>query len=664
MSPFHPSPSGSSSSSSTSQQQRVYNVADAQITAPLNVTESKIVVKASFAGEERVLKINITDGQTVQANVLGGQWIRRLGLKNVTAPQMEICQLKAGDLEKVIDQLKPSQSTAIRKEISLRKDDFSKGTASTAAMVSEPARGKTVDELLGYSSTNKSIMTNVIYTAVLDAPEEGSVSKNSYVEKLKKLKESLKRLDQWPPEQDQDLDNLSDGEWLKKQGNFVHNLRTTRNENVIKAKFELQMILAKLGDSVSLTAVENVRTQVKGLKECQNWLKTQEGSDAFIRMACGDLIVGMDDRLLAELNGGNFTFDGDSKQLLCIDNAKRGPDLRKKQEEYETWLAPYQTLAGELAQRLQARLQAMGVNGTNLVTPARVARILREVTTDARKVASQNQMEEGAAEIQERGLYVRDRLQVENKLAQVQQLAPGAVLDTGKVEAGDFALALDELAMALESSWYVPSESQKAQVSHLAQQWSKFEGWGVFSNSAQKKLAKRIKDQLKAVQKARKRSSDPTDTTTSTTATRAIPSDASKRPGQLQLGDSRQPDVRPGNQPQQLDQPSSTATTTITATPSTGPTLELGKRVEKLTLGLPQSNPASNKSTYSGSNGNYTEEARRLWDQFETREKNMTPFPEDATPEQCEKAIELYETPSNTATFRVLLRVVMGIYDQ
>ncbi len=54
-----------------------------------------------------------------------------------------------------------------------------------------------------------------------------------------------------------------------------------------------------------------------------NFAGSDEGIEAFAGVAAGDLIAGMNDRLLgSRYNGGNFTFDPAKNELSCVDNSK------------------------------------------------------------------------------------------------------------------------------------------------------------------------------------------------------------------------------------------------------------------------------------------------------------------------------------------------------
>jgi hypothetical protein len=437
----------------------------------IKAQDSRIVVKASFAGKERVLKIAILDEGIVEANVLAGQWIRRLGLKGVTAPEMDICRLGPGDLDMVIAKAgEPDLKGQIDKKISQAKTSIEKGEVSfAAAMVSEPVQGKTGQELLGTGQNG--FFENLVRKAVLEeTPGKGTVTQKTLVEKIKQVRtswdrgEPIKQGNQQvndvkdPTKQritNTDLEKLTTKNKLyyldqlvnmleprhsPTKGDFVlENLDLLVNElsesNVdevkaveqVKAKFELQVLLEQLGGRLAAQAVDAVRKMQKPIEAYQAWLSNDEGRDAFIRMAAADVIVGMYDRLLSTLNVQNFMFTGDNKpQLVCIDNAKQGgPFLGEKnpREDYQTWFNNrFLTLAGKLAETLQGHLEKMGVDGAELVTPERVAEILQEVANSA--IAASKAGGDGAEEIRRRAKYVLDRATGEDALVRVLQVTP------------------------------------------------------------------------------------------------------------------------------------------------------------------------------------------------------------------------------------------------
>jgi hypothetical protein len=453
--PSSASSASPSSSSSTSPPRHRYNIAEAEIILgkEYKVDNQKMVVLAKFGNEEGVLKIEAVAGALLKANVLAGKWIDRLDLENVTAPWMEDLALPEDKqeylaaLKHVTDQLSHSKEK-LTENIKKVKEGNGEPDDSTAAIVSDQAPGETVEALLG----EKNIPYVLTYKAVLDAAKQETILKDTYAKKLQEAKVWAKpkqgeegwnvtQLQGNPP----DRNRLEDfDEWVKKQDELVANLPTLRlpepnglprkvNRAQAKTKLELQVILAKLGDRSKLgdraklddncakkavEAVAAARERVARLEELQTWLNKPEGTNALIRMAAVDVIVGMEDRLIRSFNGGNFTFDGESEQLFCIDNSKHGPDLYKDQGEYEKWLREwFPTLAGELTERLLEGLKEMGVDGKVLVTPPRVGEILLDVATKAREVASspKNENLPGAAKIRERAQYVLYRLLEEQK---------------------------------------------------------------------------------------------------------------------------------------------------------------------------------------------------------------------------------------------------------
>lgn len=68
----------------------------------------------------------------------------------------------------------------------------------------------------------------------------------------------------------------------------------------------------------------------------ESFAKSPEGIDAFAGVAVVDLITGMDDRLLTKVNGGNFLFDAQTRQLCCVDNAK-APDIGLNADDSVPW---------------------------------------------------------------------------------------------------------------------------------------------------------------------------------------------------------------------------------------------------------------------------------------------------------------------------------------
>jgi len=204
--------------------------------------------------------------------------------------------------------------------------------------------------------------------------------------------------------------------WLKNQDALVNELDTASNVSRAKAKYKLQVYLAKLGAPLALKAVASkADIIVNQSPKFKKWLGTSAGTDAVIRQICVDVMIGQEDRLI-NFQGGNFKFDPAQKTLVDTDNGSKSVDpltahdLTQTMPTYEAWL---NHLCGtdSLAQALALKL-TQGELGQDLGTVklANVSAILKQVSKEADKVARANPREDGATAMIDRAAKIKTLL--------------------------------------------------------------------------------------------------------------------------------------------------------------------------------------------------------------------------------------------------------------
>jgi hypothetical protein len=396
-----------------------YSLEKAEITAPLKVDPQKIVVMAKFDGNQRVLKVGVSSGFFVKTNVLGGQWIKRLNLKGITAPNMAVVPITEAGLDRVLKGLDAEDSTLIRE--SLAKVDSTQGQ-SVGAMVSDFAPGTDVEQLVDaprYADLDE----------YKNPPKTPEAATDAYVKMLEKtarkspLGKTLPAARK-PPFGGSDGwgDELSDQPpaqgpgfqaWLKDQDTFVNELDTASNISRAMAKYKLQVHLAKLGAPLAQKAIASkMDIIVNQSPKFKKWLGTSTGRDAVIRQICLDVIIGQEDRLI-NFQGGNFKFDLNQNTLVDTDNGSKSVDpltahdLTQPLPKYEAWLDNIRG-SGSLPEALVQKL-AQGELGPDLATVklANVRAILKQVAKEADKVARLNPKEDGATAMIDRAAKIQ-----------------------------------------------------------------------------------------------------------------------------------------------------------------------------------------------------------------------------------------------------------------
>ena len=391
----------------------LYSLEKAKITTPLKVDPEKIVVIADFNGKEQVLKIGVGTGDVVKANVLSSQWIRRLKLKGITAPETTLVPVTERGLDNVLKGLPPIKSADLREALS---KVFSAPDQSVGGMVSGRATGADVGDLLD-ASTYAALR---VYT---NPPQTEAEARDAYVKMLEKTPRISPLGNPLPAARKSPFggatgwgDELSDQPpaqggadfqaWLTEHDTLVNELDTTSSASRGIAKYSLQVHLAKLGAPLAQKAVASKADIIENQSpKFQKWLKSSDGNDAVIRQICVDLIIGQEDRLVSSFHGGNFKFDG--KQFIDTDNgSKVGNDLlRKPPDEYATWIAGVvsSTRVTGLSEALAAKITSSELGPLlGQVKPDRVKKLLKEVTKQFSTVATSNRTEEGAQAILDR----------------------------------------------------------------------------------------------------------------------------------------------------------------------------------------------------------------------------------------------------------------------
>jgi hypothetical protein len=380
----------------------------------------KIVVLAEVDGKDRVLKVSAGQGALVAPNVLAAQWIQRLALDSVTAPEMQV--LNDEDIQRIVAGYKLNNQkvgeaieTAIQKVARANiEGEFTGGLMAEVAPES-------VDRLVP------------VRAEIFEASDDPRTE----------IEELLLKV--WPSGAYANgranfIKHLDNGDYDKALGmTFIKSLGAARHEK--EGRWRLAFLLTQIGGDKAAKAKAELKTfsdeDVDKYTKFTNWLDGAAGTGAIIQMACTDLLLGMDDRVVSSFHPGNFSFA--NGKLWCIDNAKIGPDLVNGSDEeenfeaYKKWAgangSPFET--GSLVEHLRNKILETGLWGLNPnvtidMVESQLTAVLFRAAYELNKAAILEDAPEGADRIKLRVNYLEklidDQKDVTESLRVCEQL--------------------------------------------------------------------------------------------------------------------------------------------------------------------------------------------------------------------------------------------------
>jgi hypothetical protein len=385
----------------------------------LKIDWEKLVVAANRGPEKVVLKISPGQGYCLRENVVAATWIKILDINGVTAPEMHL--LSDNDIARVLEAAKSKDATKTA-EVRQAVDD------AKAAKSSVVFTAGTISQLVPESVAN--------YEKGLQLGETTLEPPRNRDQAIEEIKELLVPLTNTADIAERFLESLDKGEYdkcllAKDQKTMLGWLsgRTPPKDKTLSAtarkekQWRLIFLVEYLGGPKASKATEFLkpaRDQQARADRFKAWLNTDEGLNAFIGMACVDLLFGMEDRVLGRTQLGNFSFDpgnslGDGK-LVCFDNAKNGPgvapgeDANVNFQNYKDW-SPSPFTRPNLVQYARDKISETGLWGDNpVVTLEMVSDKLASVLAQASTAIKNNPDMEGAKALEKRIAYIRKML--------------------------------------------------------------------------------------------------------------------------------------------------------------------------------------------------------------------------------------------------------------
>jgi hypothetical protein len=385
----------------------------------LKIDWEKLVVAANRGSEKVVLKISPGQGYCLQENVVAATWIKVLDIDGVAAPEMHL--LSDNDITRVLDaaRLKDATKTAAVRQAVID---------TKAAKSSDVFTAGTISQLVPESVAN--------YEKGLELGETTLEPPRNPDKAIEEIKELLGALTNTADQANKFLEILDKGEYdkclLAKDQTTMLGWITGRSPPRDKTlsvaarkekQWRLIFLVEYLGGPKAPKATEYLkpaRDQQARADRFKAWLNTDEGLNAFIGMACVDLLFGMEDRVLGRTQLGNFSFDpgnslGDGK-LVCFDNAKNGPgvapgeDANVNFQKYKDW-SPSPFTRPNLVQYVRDKISETGLWGDNpVVTLEMVSDKLASVLGQASTAIENNPGMEGAKALEKRIAYVSEML--------------------------------------------------------------------------------------------------------------------------------------------------------------------------------------------------------------------------------------------------------------
>jgi len=287
----------------------------------------KIVMLVQVREQRLVFKL-VTKGQRLllQANVLATAWIDVLKRPCIHAPQMR--PLSPGMVDQALlswAAFVPEHAPEAQGDLDRLREEIAKHTqADEPAIIgvaSESAPGFPIDKLLDANLVGA-------FEPLTEAP-------------LIELQNLLDR-SPLPAKRTTAIVELCQKKQLDECFAYISGLMHATSAQAQYVQ-RLKVILAPLGCAPAQAFVRANLAVGKAETAFKAWVASAIGTQAFVELACIDLVLGMEDRIVGRLPGlQNVHFH--KGQLWCVDNAKNGPyltlgntDLEQYQASSDSW---------------------------------------------------------------------------------------------------------------------------------------------------------------------------------------------------------------------------------------------------------------------------------------------------------------------------------------